>query len=63
MGAPYRSRRAWQRARLDRALPLRVCVGGSGPYFSENVPKSSTATEAQFATQHHCDFWDQILVY
>jgi para-nitrobenzyl esterase len=38
-------------------------VGGSGPYYSENIPGSSTVTAEQFATQHHCDFWDSILVY
>jgi para-nitrobenzyl esterase len=38
-------------------------VDGSGPYYSENIPGSSTVTAEQFATQHHCDFWDSILVY
>ncbi len=38
-------------------------VRGSGPYLSENIPRSSTISEAQFSTMHHCDFWDKILVY
>jgi para-nitrobenzyl esterase len=38
-------------------------IGGSGPYYSENLPSSSTVTADQFAAQHHCDFWDSILVY
>jgi para-nitrobenzyl esterase len=38
-------------------------VDGSGPYYSQNIPGSSTVTAEQFATQHHCDFWDSILVY
>jgi para-nitrobenzyl esterase len=38
-------------------------VDGSGPYYSQNIPRSSTITAEQFATQHHCDFWDSILVY
>jgi para-nitrobenzyl esterase len=38
-------------------------VDGSGPYYSENIPASSTVTAEQFATQHHCDFWNSILVY
>ena len=38
-------------------------VDGSGPYYSENIPRSSTVTAEQFAAQHHCDFWDSILVY
>jgi para-nitrobenzyl esterase len=38
-------------------------VSNSGPYLKENVPSSSTATDAQFAAEHHCAFWDGILVY
>jgi para-nitrobenzyl esterase len=34
-----------------------------GPYYSQNIPGSSTVTADQFATQHHCNFWDSILVY
>jgi para-nitrobenzyl esterase len=37
--------------------------GTSGPFLSENVPSSSTLTAAQFSAMHHCDFWNQILVY
>jgi para-nitrobenzyl esterase len=32
-------------------------------YFSENVPKSSTITGAQFAAAHKCAFWDTVLIY
>jgi para-nitrobenzyl esterase len=38
-------------------------VSNNGPYLKENVPSSSTSTDAQFAAEHHCDFWDSILVY
>jgi para-nitrobenzyl esterase len=38
-------------------------VDGNGPYYSENIPGSSTVSADQFAAQHHCDFWDSILVY
>jgi para-nitrobenzyl esterase len=38
-------------------------VDGSGPYYSQNLPGSSTVTAEQFAAQHHCGFWDSILVY
>jgi para-nitrobenzyl esterase len=38
-------------------------VAGNGPYYSQNIPGSSTVTAEQFATQHHCDFWDDILFY
>jgi para-nitrobenzyl esterase len=32
-------------------------------YFSQNVPKSSTITAAQFTAAHNCAFWDTVLVY
>jgi para-nitrobenzyl esterase len=32
-------------------------------YFSQNVPKSSTITGAQFAAEHNCSFWDTVLIY
>ena len=36
---------------------------GDGPaVLSENIPLG-TFTDAQFAANHHCDFWDTILVY
>src|SRR4051812_18621472 len=38
-------------------------VSNSGPILKENVPSLSTATNAQFAAEHHCGFWDSILVY
>jgi para-nitrobenzyl esterase len=31
--------------------------------FSQNVPKSTTITAAQFAAAHKCSFWDGVLVY
>jgi para-nitrobenzyl esterase len=45
----------------DQPWPL--YTAGSDVYFSENVPKSSTITGAQFATAHNCAFWDTVLVY
>src|SRR3954452_9226170 len=47
----------------SRNAPWPRYVDGSGPYYSENVPASSTVTAEQFATQHHCAFWNSILVY
>jgi para-nitrobenzyl esterase len=38
-------------------------VTKAGPYFKENVPSSTTATDAEFAAEHHCAFWDSLLVY
>jgi len=38
-------------------------VSGDGRYLSQNIPRSSRVTDAQFAAMHHCDFWDGILVY
>jgi para-nitrobenzyl esterase len=35
----------------------------SEAYFSQNVPKSSTITPAQFTAAHNCAFWDTILIY
>jgi para-nitrobenzyl esterase len=32
-------------------------------YFSQNVPKSSTITAAQFTAAHNCAFWDTVLIY
>jgi len=31
--------------------------------LSQNVPASTTLTDAQYAANHHCDFWDPILGY
>jgi para-nitrobenzyl esterase len=38
-------------------------AGSNGSMLSENVPSSSTMSASQFAAMHHCDFWNQILVY
>jgi len=32
-------------------------------YLSENVPRLSTISEAEFSAAHQCAFWDKILVY
>jgi len=47
----------------SRNTPWPRYVQGSGPYYSQNLPASSTVTAAQFAAQHDCDFWNSILVY
>ena len=31
--------------------------------LSENIPASSTMTDAQFAASHHCDLWDPLANY
>src|SRR5439155_1619035 len=36
---------------------------GVPEYLSENVPSLSTFTNAEFSANHHCDFWDTIIVY
>lgn len=33
------------------------------PYLSENVPKLSTFTDADFTLEHQCALWDNVLVY
>jgi para-nitrobenzyl esterase len=38
-------------------------TASSKVYFSQNVPKSSTITEAQFTAAHNCAFWDTVLIY
>lgn len=38
-------------------------TAGSEVYFSQDVPKSSTITAAQFAAAHKCAFWDVVLIY
>jgi para-nitrobenzyl esterase len=38
-------------------------TANSEVFFSQNVPKSSTITGAQFAAAHNCAFWDTVLVY
>jgi para-nitrobenzyl esterase len=38
-------------------------TANSEAYLSQNVPKSSTITAAQFAAAHNCAFWDTVLVY
>jgi para-nitrobenzyl esterase len=36
---------------------------GSEVYLSQNVTGLTPITAAQFATEHKCGFWDQILIY
>jgi para-nitrobenzyl esterase len=36
---------------------------GAAAIFSQNVPTSGTLTDAQFAANHHCSFWDPLLGY
>jgi len=43
--------------------PRYVDQEGVPEYLSENVPSLSTFTNAEFSANHHCDFWDTILVY
>ena len=38
-------------------------TANSKVYLSQNVPKSSTLTEAQFTAAHNCAFWDTFLIY
>jgi hypothetical protein len=47
-----RRKRQPERVRGHAVEPLR---GGNGPYYSENIPGSSTVSAEQFAAQHHCD--------
>jgi para-nitrobenzyl esterase len=45
----------------DRPWPR--YTANSEVYFSQNVPKSSTITPAQFIAAHNCAFWDTVLIY
>jgi para-nitrobenzyl esterase len=45
----------------DRTWPR--YTANSEVYFSQNVPKSSTITAAQFTAAHNCAFWDTVLIY
>jgi para-nitrobenzyl esterase len=36
---------------------------GAEVYLSENVGALAPITAAQFAAEHKCKFWDQILIY
>ncbi len=42
---------------------FKVGAGQASYLLSENIPVSSTFTDAQFAAQHKCDLWDSILTY
>jgi para-nitrobenzyl esterase len=41
--------------------PQFINQAGAPAILSQNLPNSSTMTDAQFATEHHCAFWDPIL--
>jgi para-nitrobenzyl esterase len=43
--------------------PLYTPQAGAPAYLSQNIPSLSTLTNAQYRADHHCDFWDTILVY
>jgi para-nitrobenzyl esterase len=45
----------------DRPWPRYTAATAS--YLSQNIPASSTMTEAEFSTVHKCAFWDTVLVY
>jgi para-nitrobenzyl esterase len=40
-------------------------TGSNGLWFAENIAPAglSTETDGFFRAEHHCDFWDKILVY
>jgi hypothetical protein len=43
--------------------PWRLYMPDTQIYLSQNVPKSSTITAAQFTAAHKCAFWDTVLIY
>jgi para-nitrobenzyl esterase len=43
---------AWPAFELDEDKP--------GLYLSEALPASGTMTDAQFSTEHKCDFWANV---
>ena len=47
----------------DVPWPLYTTQAGAPAYLSQNIPSLSTLTNAQYRADHHCDFWDTILVY
>jgi para-nitrobenzyl esterase len=51
-GAGNRRNHPWPRYNLNHPL-----------YLSENTPASVPFSEAQFSTEHKCNFWDSVLIY
>jgi para-nitrobenzyl esterase len=45
----------------NSAWPQFTSQTGAPAIWSQNVPTSGTLTDAQFAENHHCAFWDPIL--
>jgi para-nitrobenzyl esterase len=43
--------------------PRFVHQAGAPAVLSENAPSLGTFTDAQYAANHHCAFWDTLLVY
>jgi len=43
--------------------PKFVNQAGAPAVLSENAPSLATFTDAQYAANHHCAFWDTLLVY
>jgi para-nitrobenzyl esterase len=43
--------------------PKFTSQAGAAVILSENVPSIGTFTDAQYAAEHHCTFWDPILGY
>jgi para-nitrobenzyl esterase len=43
--------------------PRYTTQAGAPAVLSQNVPSSSTLTDAQFSANHQCDFWDTILIH
>src|SRR5207247_7807422 len=43
--------------------PRFVDQEGEAQYLSQNAPALSNFTDAQFAANHNCGFWDRIIVY
>jgi para-nitrobenzyl esterase len=44
----------------DSPWPPFTTAAGAPAIFSQNVPSSGVLTDAQFAADHHCAFWDPI---
>ena len=47
----------------DAPWPRFTGAEGKALYLSQNIPASSTFTDAAFVARHQCGFWDSILVY
>jgi para-nitrobenzyl esterase len=47
----------------DAPWPRFTGKEGTAQYLSQNIPASSTVSDAGFVARHQCGFWDSILVY